>query len=349
MNPVPAASQGGPPEDPVILEVDDLTVELPLGYRRKVHAVSGVSFSLRQNETLGLVGESGCGKSTLGKTIVGLVKPSRGSVTIAGRSITSLKGRELRLARRNAQLVFQDPLSSLNPRRTVLNSLIEPMAVWNTLEPDQRAPRAMELLEEVGLDPSLIKGRFPSQLSGGQCQRVSIARALCVSPTLLICDEPVSALDVSIQAQILNLLHDIREQRKLAMLFISHDLSVVHNISDKIAVMYMGRLCETGQTAAVYKQPLHPYTSLLLDSIPGTQLDEPQSGESGESEASGPDPATTTQPLEPPSDVSSAINPPSGCRYHPRCPYADATCESEQPPMRELRSGHFVGCHHPLA
>ncbi len=313
-----------------VLSVTDLVVELPLGLQRKVHAVSGVSFEIGRDETLGLVGESGCGKSTLAKALVRLVSPLSGKVLLSGQDVTRARGKALRSLRRNAQLIFQDPISSLNPRRTVLASLLETMSIWSTGDSD----RAVRLLEQVGLDPSLVANRLPTQLSGGQCQRVSVARALSLSPSLLICDEPVSALDVSVQAQILNLLQDIREHHKLATLFISHDLSVVRNISNRIAVMYMGKLCELGSANEVYYRPLHPYTRLLLDSVPGLR-----SAGTGEPHAAGA-PSAVNAP--------SAINPPTGCRFHTRCPFADDICSLQAPPMLEITPGHAAACHHPL-
>ncbi|MCL6104834.1 MAG: ABC transporter ATP-binding protein [Actinobacteria bacterium] len=327
---------------PVLL-IEDLVVEIPLSIRKRVHAVSGISMNIYPNETVGLVGESGCGKSTTGKAIIGLVRPTSGYIRLNGHDVIGLKGKPLRQARRNAQLVFQDPISSLNPRRSILKTIVEPMAVWSMGTPAKRREKVVELLEQVGLDPALIADRFPYQLSGGQCQRVSIARALALSPALLICDEPVSALDVSVQAQILNLLHDLQDQYKMAMLFISHDLSVIRNMSDRIAVMYMGRMCEMGPTTQVYNEPLHPYTRMLLDAIPNPESISTHSNlipGSATPELSSPPPS--------PEGISSPLHPPSGCRFHPRCPYADISCQTTQPEMAEVRQRHLVACHHPV-
>ncbi|MHB8263391.1 MAG: ABC transporter ATP-binding protein [Acidimicrobiales bacterium] len=330
--------------DPPVLEVENMVVEIPLGMRRRVHALSGVSMTIYPNETVGLVGESGCGKSTMGKAIVGLVKPTAGHIRLNGQDIIGLKGKSLRVIRRRSQLVFQDPISSLNPRRSVLKTIMEPMAIWSIGSPSERREKAMELLEQVGLDPASVADRLPFQLSGGQCQRVSIARALTLSPTLLICDEPVSGLDVSVQAQILNLLHDLQNRHRIAILFISHDLSVIRNMSDRIAVMYLGRMCETGPTMAVYDEPLHPYTRMLLDAIPDPERPLSRDARSTALIAS----ASPSLPEAPDADIPSALHPPSGCRFHPRCPYADALCKTTQPEMMEFVPDRLVACHHPL-
>ncbi len=376
-----------------VLEVQGLRVEIAQGFRRIVHAVSGVDLSIAAQETLGLVGESGCGKTTTGKAIAGLVKPTGGRVTISGTDLTKLKGRSLRKVRNTVQMIFQDPISSLNPRRKILNTIMEPMAIWSIGSPEERRARALELLQQVGLEPHLVANRLPYQLSGGQCQRVSVARALTLSPDLLICDEPVSALDVSVQAHILNLLNDIQRTYRLSMLFISHDLSVVRNVSDRVAVMYMGRICEVAPVANLFDHPMHPYTLELLRSIPvhartASSTGMPAVTPAGTADVSVPDlepiiatagnrPSTATgsgnvdverpdaqQPfrgwlqagIQGPIDstlpdaasISSALSPPSGCRYHPRCPHATSICTSEQPPMMELSPDHTVACHHPL-
>src|SRR6059058_5942605 len=251
--------------DDVLLRVEHLVVEFPAGRGSRVHAVSDVSFDVAKGETLGLVGESGCGKSTTGKAVLQLPRPTSGAVTFAGRELTALRGEELRALRPQFQLIFQDPISSLNPRRHVLDIVAEPLAIAGATE--GRRHRVNEVLSTVGLDTDAAERR-PHELSGGQCQRVSIARALIQDPKLLICDEPVSALDVSVQAQILNLLEDMKARYGLTMVFISHDLAVVKNVSDRVMVMYLGKLCELAQADVLYREPAHPYTNALLASIP---------------------------------------------------------------------------------
>ena len=312
-----------------LLRVEHLVVEFPSSGGGKVHAVSDVSLDVMEGETLGLVGESGCGKSTTGRAIIQLPRPSSGSVMFEGRDLTKLKGEELRMIRRRMQLIFQDPVSSLNPRRRVRDIVAEPLVIAG--EKEARRHRVNEVLETVGLDPD-VSDRRPHQFSGGQCQRVSLARALIVDPTLLICDEPVSALDVSVQAQILNLLEDMKGRYGLTMLFISHDLSVVKNISDRVMVMYLGKLCELAQADTLYREPAHPYTNALLASIP--TVDNVVVSERVEQLKS--------------TELPSPINPPSGCRFRTRCPRAQDICTSDEPTMRELRPGHFVACHFPV-
>jgi peptide/nickel transport system ATP-binding protein len=318
------------PEGEALLRVEDLVVEFGSG-ARTVHAVSGISLDILPGETLGLVGESGCGKSTTGKAMIQLPRPKSGSVRFAGKDLARMKGGELRRLRTELQLIFQDPISSLNPRRKVRDILAEPLRIWKRGTKDDQEATARRLLDTVGLDPDLALDRRPHQFSGGQCQRLSIARALVLEPKLIICDEPVSALDVSVQAQILNLLEDLKAQYGLTLVFIAHDLAVVKNISDRVAVMYLGKLCEVGAPDALYQAPAHPYTKALLASIPV------------------PDP--TVRPSEADvvaGDLPSPVNPPSGCRFRTRCPRAEARCAEEEPQMRPVGDDRFVACHFPL-
>jgi peptide/nickel transport system ATP-binding protein len=316
--------------DDMLLRVEHLVVEFGKAHRR-VRAVSDVSFDVAPGETLGLVGESGCGKSTTGRAAALVHPPDAGSVRFAGTELTSLRQRELRQARTKVQMVFQDPISSLNPRRRVLQSVMEPLAIWGIGTPAERRSMAQQTLESVGIDPKDAGGRRPIEFSGGQCQRISIARALMLEPTLLICDEPVSALDVSVQAQILNLLDDLKRDRGLTMVFIAHDLAVVKNVSDRVAVMYLGKLCEVAPPDTLYRHPAHPYTAALLASIPE------------------PDPSVAAAEGAPLSgELPSPTNPPSGCRFRTRCPYVQDKCAQEEPQMRALGPDHFVACHFPL-
>jgi peptide/nickel transport system ATP-binding protein len=314
-----------------LLRVEDLVVEFPAGPGRKVHAVSGVSLDVLEGETLGLVGESGCGKSTTGKAVMQMPRPTSGRVTFDGQELTALRGEALRRVRPRLQMIFQDPISSLNPRRKVRDIVREPLEIWQVGTPEERMSRVAEVMEAVGLDPVGAGGRLPFQFSGGQCQRISIARALIMEPRLLICDEPVSALDVSVQAQIINLLEDMKARYRLTMVFIAHDLAVVKNISDRVAVMYLGKLCEVADPESVYTSPAHHYTRALLASVP---VADPSVK-----------PGLVPDALrgEPP----SPIEPPSGCRFRTRCPRAERRCADEEPMMRQLRPGHFVACHFP--
>jgi peptide/nickel transport system ATP-binding protein len=313
-----------------VLRVEDLVVEFPIGRKAVVSAVAGISFDVMRGETLGIVGESGCGKSTTGRAIMQIERPTSGSVVFEGRDLTALPFKELREARTKIQMIFQDPISSLNPRRKVRDSVKEPLDIWERGTEAERGQLVDEVLENVGIDPDRAAESRPHQFSGGQCQRISIARSLVLDPTLIICDEPVSALDVSVQAQVLNLLEDLKAEYGLTLMFIAHDLAVVKNISDRVAVMYLGKLCEVASSDDLYGHPAHPYTNVLLESIP---IPDPEIAVAG-----------TTITGEPPSPV----NPPSGCRFHPRCPHADEVCISTEPIMREIGDGHFVACHHPL-
>ena len=319
------------PEEDVLLRVEDLVVEFHAD-GGKVKAVSGISIDLVAGETLGLVGESGCGKSTTGRAVMQLPRPTSGSVRFDGVELTALKGNALRETRPQLQMIFQDPISSLNPRRKVGDIVAEGLEIWNIGDRASRTAKVDELLAAVGLDPATARDRRPHEFSGGQCQRISIARAVITDPKLIICDEPVSALDVSVQAQILNLLEDMKERYELTMLFIAHDLAVVKNVSDRVAVMYLGKLCEVGAPDVLYAQPAHPYTAALLAAIPE------------------PDPASPTDDtLVLAGEIPSNLNPPSGCRFRTRCPRAEARCAEEEPLIRNVGPDQFVACHFPLA
>lgn len=319
-------------ESEVLLRAENLVVEFPVARTGgKVHAVSGVSIDIREGETLGLVGESGCGKSTTGRAIMQLPPPKSGSVVFEGREITKLKGEELRQIRPRIQMIFQDPISSLNPRRRVEDIVAEGLKIWNIGDDESRRAKVDEVLDAVGLDPAVIRGRRPHQFSGGQCQRISIARAVVTEPRLIICDEPVSALDVSVQAQILNLLEDMKARYGLTLVFIAHDLAVVKNVSDRVVVMYLGKICEVAPPDDLYRTPAHPYTAALLAAIPA------------------PDPCV--KPSERPhlgGEIPSPIAPPSGCRFRTRCPRAADVCASAEPEIRDVGEGHFVACHFPI-
>jgi peptide/nickel transport system ATP-binding protein len=312
-----------------LLRVEELEVRFPAGGGRTVQAVSGISLDVLEGETLGIVGESGCGKSSTGRAILQLPRPTAGRVEFEGRDLTTLSGEELRRTRPALQMVFQDPISSLNPRRTVGDIVAEPLRAWGDERPAERDALVAENLGTVGLDPGTVLTRRPHQLSGGQCQRVSIARSLVLRPRLLICDEPVSALDVSVQAQILNLLEDMKQQFRLTMLFIAHDLAVVKHVSDRVAVMYLGKICEVGPPDLLYREPAHHYTSALLAAVPV------------------PDPTVTRRATAPEGEPPSPTDPPSGCRFRTRCPAADEQCAVDEPLLREVGPDHFVACHHP--
>jgi len=316
--------------DDAILEIEDLTVEFPVGRREVVHAVSGISFDVLKGETLGIVGESGCGKSTVARSIVRLNDVVGGSVRYLDHDLATLSGEALRTLRPDLQMIFQDPISSLNPRRKVRDVISEGLVIWGDGQGIWSQGRIDELMHMVGIDPELGERRV-HQFSGGQAQRIGIARALALDPKVLICDEPVSALDVSVQAQILNLLEDMKKRYGLTMLFISHDLSVVKNVSDRIIVMYLGKACEIGNADLLYEEPRHPYTRALLASIPqpAPTVDVSEGDISGE--------------------IPSPVNPPSGCRFVTRCPHATSICSSDEPQMQQVGDGdHYVACHHPV-
>ncbi len=317
--------------DGALLRIDDLVVEFPVGRTGlKVNAVSGISLDVLPGETMGLVGESGCGKSTTGRAVMQLPRPTSGSIRFDNQELTSLHGDAMRQARTSIQMIFQDPISSLNPRRKVRDIVMEPLNIWKVGTAAERAAKVDQTLEEVGIDPKRAAESQPHQFSGGQCQRISIARALVLDPKLIICDEPVSALDVSVQAQVLNLLEDLKASRQLTLVFIAHYLAVLKNGRDRVAVMYLGKICEVAPSDELYANPAHPYTNVLLSSIP---VPDPDAISQGRVAIEG----------EPPSPVL----PPSGCRFRTRCPFAQDVCASEEPQLRELNDGHFVACHFP--
>jgi oligopeptide transport system ATP-binding protein len=318
----------------VLLHVEDLVMHFPIyrGVIRRqtgaIRAVDGVTFDIMHGETLGLVGESGCGKSTTGRTILQLYKPTAGKVYFNGTELTALKPEEIRYMRREMQMIFQDPYASLNPRMTVSQIIGEPLMVHNAATGKEIVERVEYLLDLVKLNPSFAN-RYPHEFSGGQRQRIGIARALALQPSFIICDEPISALDVSIQAQVVNLLEELQEQFNLTYLFIAHDLSMVRHISNRVAVMYLGVIVEMTARDELYHNPLHPYTQALLSAVPI------------------PDPVADSMRkrviLE--GDVPSPANPPSGCRFRTRCPIADTICAEKRPEFREVKPGHFVACH----
>ena len=316
---------------PPLLSVQNLIKRFPvrggvlLRKTGDVHAVDGVSFELEAGKTLGLVGESGCGKSTVGKTLLRLHEPTSGSVLFEGRNITTMSKKELRLVRRDIQIIFQDPFESLNARHTVGKIIEEPFVIHKIGDRTERYRWVVELLERVGLDESAMQ-RFPHEFSGGQRQRIGIARAIALKPKLLICDEAVSALDVSIQSQIVNLLIDLQREMQLALIFIAHDLAVVKHVSDEIAVMYLGEIVEQGDAESIYRSPKHPYTRALISAIPV------------------PDPSKKSDRIILTGDVPSPVNPPAGCRFHTRCPYVKNECETRTP-VRENDANGFVACH----
>ena len=315
-----------------LLRAENIVVEFPIGSTGlKVHAVSDVSLDLLAGETLGLVGESGSGKSTTGRALMQMPSPTSGSVLLEQHDLTKLSGSDLREIRPQMQMIFQDPISSLNPRRKVADIVAEPLRIWKRGTTAEQTALVDKTLESVGIDPEGARSRRPSEFSGGQCQRICIARSLMLEPKLLICDEPVSALDVSVQAQILNLLQDMKERYGLTMLFIAHDLAVVKNVSDRVAVMYLGKLCEVGNPDLLYARPAHPYTKTLLDSIPPPDPDATKGDFAGLS-----------------GEIPSPIAPPSGCRFRTRCPKAQDLCAQVEPVMTAVGEDHYVACHFPL-
>jgi peptide/nickel transport system ATP-binding protein len=313
-----------------VLTVRDLTVEFKISKDKVVKAVSGLSFDVVKGETLAVVGESGCGKTTLARAILQLPPPNSGEVIFDGTDLTSLPKENLRSARTSMQMIFQDPISSLDPRMTVQQLIDEPLEIWGRGTREERNERINTLLNNVGLEPELVLNRRSYEFSGGQCQRISIARALALDPRMLICDEPVSALDVSIQAQILNLLQDMKDQFGLTMVFISHDLAVVKAVSDRVMVMYLGKICEIAAPEALYSKPAHHYTKALLDSVP----------------IADPTRQKKTELLQ--GEPPSPMNPPTGCRFRTRCAAATLLCAEQEPQLREVSPGQFVACHHPI-
>ncbi len=319
-----------------LLEVSNLKMHFPITQgiilqRRvgAVRAVDDISFFIRKGETLGLVGESGCGKSTTGRAILQLYKPTSGSVVLDGKELTKLSGEELRRMRRKMQMIFQDPYASLNPRMTVGDIIGEPLDIHHLARGKEKAERVQELLRLVGLNP-YFANRYPHEFSGGQRQRIGIARALAVEPEFIVCDEPISALDVSIQAQIINLLEELQGEFGLTYLFIAHDLSVVRHISDRVAVMYVGKIVELADRNTLYRRPLHPYTKALLSAVP----------------VPDPEVEARRQRVILTGDVPSPVNPPKGCRFHPRCRYARENCSVDEPEFQEVEKDHWVSCHY---
>ncbi len=315
-----------------VLSVRDLTMHFPVKHglfgqvSGHVYAVDGVSFSIREGETLGVVGESGCGKTTLGKTVLRLLAPTAGQIVLRGQDITRRSDRQMREQRRQMQMVFQDPYSSLNPRMPCGQIVAEPLEIYDLVSGREKDELVTSLFERVGLSADQ-KARYPHQLSGGQRQRLGIARALALNPSLIVADEPVSALDVSVQAQVINLLKDLQREFNLAYLFISHDLAVVEHISHRIAVMYLGKVVEIADKRALFSSPLHPYSEALLSAVPV------------------PDPGAKRDQIILRGDVPSPINPPPGCAFHTRCPYVKDICRTEVPALQEVTEGHFAACH----
>ena len=318
--------------DNPILSARNVTVEYSTGSGRFA-AVQDMNLDLAEGETLGLVGESGCGKSTTGRAILQLPRPTSGKVIFEDTVLTDISQKDMRPIRRRLQIIFQDPVSSLNPRRKVKDIVAEPMAIAGLGTQGDREAKVREVLNAVGMDPDTSMDRRPHQFSGGQCQRICIARALIMEPKLIVCDEPVSALDVSVQAQILNLLEDMKERYGLTLLFISHDLAVVKNISDRVAVMYLGKLCELADSGQIYESPAHPYTAGLISSIPVIDTGPSCRGQKGALAG----------------EIPSPLDPPTGCRFRTRCRFAQEICAREEPEMRKIGKRHLVSCHFPLS
>ncbi|WP_114392532.1 ABC transporter ATP-binding protein [Oleisolibacter albus] len=320
-----------------LLRVEDLKVHFPIrtggilfGEYTPLKAVDGVSFSLKEGETLGIVGESGCGKSTLGRALLQLIKPTDGKVVFLGNEVSSMAGEQLRAQRQHMQIVFQDPLASLNPRMTVGDIIGEPLTVFfPKLSTAERKAKVRDMMAKVGLLPQMIN-RYPHEFSGGQCQRIGIARAMILNPKMVVCDEPVSALDVSIQAQIINLLMELQQDLGLSLLFISHDLSIVRHVSHRVMVLYLGKVMEIADRDSIYAQPLHPYTQALISAVP----------------IPDPDLEKNKQRIVLGGDLPSPMNPPSGCVFRTRCPRATGVCAETVPVLEEKAPGHRVACHH---
>ena len=320
------SSQSAIQQKAELVSIRDLVKHFPIDDSDDVvKAVDGISFNIREGETLGLVGESGCGKSTVGRCVIRLHEPTSGEVVFEGRNIIGLENKEMRALRREMQIIFQDPYASLNPRLSILSIVSEPLKIHGVSSRQERQDRVADLLSKVGLDPKYMH-RYPHEFSGGQRQRIGIARALALNPKLIICDEPVSALDVSVQAQVVNLLQDLQQEFGLTYLFISHGLAVVEHISNRVAVMYLGKIVEIADSVELYENPLHPYTKALLSAIPV------------------PDPTKKRDRIVLKGDVPTPINPPSGCRFRTRCPFAIDECAAVVPPLEDYGAGHLAAC-----
>jgi peptide/nickel transport system ATP-binding protein len=315
-----------------LLTINNLSVEFRFGRRGKIQAVSGVSLDIDVGETLGLVGESGCGKSTIARSIVGLQKPTAGKIVFDGKDLSECTGKQLKAIRPKLQMIFQDAVASLNPGRKIGKTIEEPLRVLGKAQLRERTHSAHEMMKAVGLDPAQMYSNYPHEFSGGQCQRVSLARALVLNPRLLVCDEPVSSLDVSVQAQILNLLENMKQRFELTMLFISHDMAVVKNISDRVAVMYMGKICEIAASEEFYRAPRHPYSALLLASIPEP---DPKRKSLKNDTVNG--------------EIPSPADPPSGCRFRTRCTRVKNICKNVEPSLTQIGKAAKVACHYPLS